>query len=158
MADYVSLIVGGSFALGGAYLAPFMQSRQRHHEAKLTRIALTRTKAEELFVIISEVRANARGMARRTVDRGTAVALPEGADKYFRMTALSLTYFPETHCHFDAYRTAATAEMDKIRADREVESAETLNDRLVEAVTVQLVALCYKVEDELINIVKQAEL
>lgn len=59
MADVASLVLGGGFALAGAYLSPFMQGRQRREERRSDYRALMRSQAEAALVLTGVLRSKA---------------------------------------------------------------------------------------------------
>lgn len=155
MADILSVLIGGGFALGGAYLGPFMQSRQRREDARQAKETLLRTKAQELFVLIVELNRSSVGIGQQIINHEKA-SVDQSFGSYAKVAALALTYFPELHAHFDRYKDAGRATIRQIQDDDLIPVHQKV-ERIGAIIEPNVLALCGGLETELIRIVRELD-
>jgi hypothetical protein len=128
----VIAIVAGASALGGAYLGPFMQHKERKKEADRADSAIMRDKAEEIFQeidrFLSETYAsiqNARIHSKNLIDhvqsdKQNNIQRPANLGK---LRALVATYYPSAILIIDDFDKKV-----QTTADEFVKLAETKNN------------------------------
>jgi hypothetical protein len=142
-ADFLSVALGGLFALGGAYLGPFMQSRQRRDEHAMAQATLKRQKGEELFVLIANVRSNSKGMGLLSFDRDPVETTHPAFEDYRKMFAIVATYFPDQLGFFSDYRKVFEQEIEVIFKEPDRDKRRLAVGK---ATQTHLVHLCRSVE------------
>ncbi|WP_156363734.1 hypothetical protein [Sphingomonas sp. Leaf357] len=149
--EIVAVCIGGGFALGGAYLGPWMQFRQKKSEHAREHNAMLREKGEELFALLANVRANAQDWTASFFisEQKKSYAITE-FNKLHRMFAISAVYFPKSLVIFTDWRSRTDRTLDAIEKYGNF-TAKQREAEITKVISKEANALCYQIENYLVE-------
>ena len=150
--DLVSVLLGGGFALGGAYLSPWMQARERKIERDNLKKSILRERGEELLALAAEVRAKTTAWSYQALVKDKTVDVYPFS-KLHRMTAIIVIYFPELVPEIAAWRAEGSEELSKFKDDDS--KREEFHKKIADMTSKLNDKFCGKVEDYIRNINKE---